>query len=55
MSDPTLPSFRYRLEVSYGAHPSGNSLIVKASPAPLCACNPVACANRIGTPANGHH
>jgi hypothetical protein len=59
MSDPTLPSFRHRLEqqpphTSCGglvrAHPSGSSLLARASVAPLCACNPVACANCIGTP-----
>jgi Sulfatase-modifying factor enzyme 1 len=55
MSDPTLSSFRYRLEqqpphtscggLVRGAHLSGSSLLARASAAPLCACNPVACAN----------
>ena len=58
MSEPTLPSFRYRLEqrrraltvaVSRGPHLSGSSLLARASPALLCAYNPVACANSIST------
>ena len=58
MSDPTLPSFRYRLE----QHPPRTDcggvvraasvrqfLLARASPVLLCAYNPVVCANSIGT------
>jgi hypothetical protein len=57
MSDATPPSFRYCLEqpphtscgVSFGARLSGSSLLARASLVPLCACNPVPCANCTGT------
>jgi hypothetical protein len=58
MSDSTLPSFRYRLEQQPSrtgsggvvrGHLSDSSLSARASPAPLCACNRVPCANSIGT------
>jgi hypothetical protein len=48
MSDLTLPSFRYRL----GQQPPRTAcggVVWSASPALLCAYNPVACANFIGT------
>jgi hypothetical protein len=58
MSDPTLPSFRYRLEqqpprTDCGGVVRGASIrqfpVARASPALLCAYNPVAGANSMGT------
>jgi hypothetical protein len=58
MSDPTLPSFRYRLGEQAPRTNSGGLVRcasvrqfqpAKASPAPLCACHLVLCASSIGT------